>query len=194
MYGSLDYVYFEVEKPPATFLIVSREIDLDLIEQSDIKSIYASDQSMRVCGARFLIGLSSKSSKKKEFATSEGKLFFRVFTIYNRANEQLLGYFVLLAKATHGHLLQNVCSQDASDFFENNAWKQFAATPNTGKVSDRTKQIIRMTGFGLNSAEIGEILHLTTRGVDYHLSIAKEKLKATNKPNLVLTARNLGWI
>ncbi|QIZ76281.1 helix-turn-helix transcriptional regulator [Ferrimonas lipolytica] len=62
------------------------------------------------------------------------------------------------------------------------------------KSNNKTKLVVNLTALGLNTREISKLLHLTTRGVDYHIEQAKRKLGANNKANLVFKANQYGWI
>ena len=52
-------------------------------------------------------------------------------------------------------------------------------------------QALKMVALGLQNAEISEELHITIRGVEYHLESMRNKLSATNRANLVHIAHQL---
>lgn len=58
-------------------------------------------------------------------------------------------------------------------------------------LKPKTLKVVELTCYGLSSKEISELLHLTERGVHYHLDQAKEILKAKNKAELVSKAHKL---
>ncbi|WP_028115002.1 helix-turn-helix transcriptional regulator [Ferrimonas kyonanensis] len=61
-------------------------------------------------------------------------------------------------------------------------------------MKNKTINILKLTALGLTSAEIAKEMFLSSRGVDYHLEIAKEILGAKNKANLIYLATNQGLI
>ncbi|WP_156897122.1 helix-turn-helix transcriptional regulator [Ferrimonas kyonanensis] len=77
----------------------------------------------------------------------------------------------------------------------NSLWAEAHPVPeNKRKISTKTKMVIQLTALGLNTSEISDVLYLTTRGVDYHLDIAKKYFGAINKPNLIWSAAQEGWL
>ncbi|WP_169629302.1 helix-turn-helix transcriptional regulator [Ferrimonas kyonanensis] len=62
------------------------------------------------------------------------------------------------------------------------------------KLKSKTREIIKLTAMGLRAQEIADALNLSSRGVDYHLDIAKKNFGAANKANLIFLATKAGWI
>lgn len=62
------------------------------------------------------------------------------------------------------------------------------------QVKTRTINVVKLTALGFNSKETADALSLSSRGVEYHLEIAKNFLGAINKPNLISLASQEGWI
>lgn len=62
------------------------------------------------------------------------------------------------------------------------------------QVKTRTIDVVKLTALGFNSKETADALSLSSRGVEYHLEIAKHFLGAINKPNLISLASQKGWI
>jgi len=58
-----------------------------------------------------------------------------------------------------------------------------------GSIREKTLKILEHTAAGMNYRDIGEELHLTERGVHYHIDRAKLLLNATNKADLVRIAK-----
>ncbi|QIZ75779.1 helix-turn-helix transcriptional regulator [Ferrimonas lipolytica] len=65
---------------------------------------------------------------------------------------------------------------------------------NSIELKPKTKKVVGLTALGLTTREISELLNITNRGVDYHLEIAKSKLNAKNRPELILKAFKLGQL
>ncbi|AZG73286.1 hypothetical protein EGC82_11235 [Shewanella livingstonensis] len=57
-----------------------------------------------------------------------------------------------------------------------------------GTIKPKTHKVIELTAMGFNVSEISNILHLTERGVSYHIDLAKEVLDAKNKAELIYKA------
>ncbi|USD37313.1 MULTISPECIES: LuxR C-terminal-related transcriptional regulator [Ferrimonas] len=62
------------------------------------------------------------------------------------------------------------------------------------RSNNKTRIIVNLTALGLSTGEISHLMNLTSRGVDYHLEKAKQRLGATNKANLVFKANQYGWL
>ncbi|WP_299803177.1 hypothetical protein [uncultured Shewanella sp.] len=61
---------------------------------------------------------------------------------------------------------------------------------NNKGINSKTQAIIKLTALGMSSKDIAKLIGLSTRGVQYHLEIAKNILGAKNNPNLILEAIN----
>lgn len=59
-----------------------------------------------------------------------------------------------------------------------------------GTIKPKTQKVIELTAMGFNVSQISSLLHLTERGVSYHLDLAKEALGAKNKMELIYKATN----
>ncbi|AZG73289.1 helix-turn-helix transcriptional regulator [Shewanella livingstonensis] len=57
-----------------------------------------------------------------------------------------------------------------------------------GTIKPKTRKVIELTAMGFHVSEISNMLHLTERGVSYHLDLAKEVLVAKNKMELIYKA------
>lgn len=62
------------------------------------------------------------------------------------------------------------------------------------KLSAREMQVLAWTAKGKIAAQVGELLFLTERTVNFHVARAIIKLKASNKTEAVAIAVRAGWI
>ena len=69
-----------------------------------------------------------------------------------------------------------------------------AAWGEADPLTDRERQVLRLAGEGLKSAEIGQKLHLSVGTVRNYLSEAISKLGAGNRIEAARLARNRGWL
>ena len=69
-----------------------------------------------------------------------------------------------------------------------------AAWGEVDPLTDRERQVLRLAGEGLKSAEIGQELHLSVGTVRNYLSEAIGKLGAGNRIEAARMARNRGWL
>ena len=69
-----------------------------------------------------------------------------------------------------------------------------AAWGEVDPLTDRERQVLRLAGEGLRSAEIGRRLHLTEGTVRNYLSEAISKLGASNRVEAARLARSRGWL
>ena len=69
-----------------------------------------------------------------------------------------------------------------------------AAWGEVDPLTDRERQVLRLAGEGLRSAEIGRQLHLTEGTVRNYLSEAMSKLGASNRIEAARLARSRGWL
>lgn len=69
-----------------------------------------------------------------------------------------------------------------------------AAWGEADPLTDRERQVLRLAGEGLRSAEIGRQLHLTEGTVRNYLSEAISKLGASNRIEAARLARSRGWL
>ena len=69
-----------------------------------------------------------------------------------------------------------------------------AAWGEVDPLTDRERQVLRLAGEGLKSAEIGRELHLTEGTVRNYLSEAISKLGASNRIEAARLARSRGWL
>ncbi len=69
------------------------------------------------------------------------------------------------------------------------AWREDA-----DPLTERERDVLRLAGEGLNSAEIGERLHLSAGTVRNYLSEAISKLGASNRIEAHRLARQRGWL
>lgn len=58
-----------------------------------------------------------------------------------------------------------------------------------GKIKKKTREVIELAASGLNSKDIADILHLSERGVIYHIERGRELLNAKNKTDLIRIAK-----
>ena len=69
-----------------------------------------------------------------------------------------------------------------------------AAWGEADPLTDRERQVLRLAGEGLKSAQIGQELHLSVGTVRNYLSEAISKLGAGNRIEAARLARNRGWL
>jgi LuxR family transcriptional regulator len=61
-------------------------------------------------------------------------------------------------------------------------------------LSDREIEVLRWTGDGKTSADIGDIINISERTVNFHINNAMVKLNAANKVSAVVKAAMLGML
>jgi DNA-binding CsgD family transcriptional regulator len=104
------------------------------------------------------------------------------------------GRFTLLSKHAYGDLtlsgLEDTLKQAQMVLFEHfheqiNPYRQY-------KLFNQTAiKALKMAATGLHNHEISQELHITVRGVEYHLESMRNKLSAINRANLVHIAHQL---
>ena len=66
--------------------------------------------------------------------------------------------------------------------------------PNTQELKEREREVLRWTAVGKTSSEIGVILGISTRTVNFHITAILAKLDAVNKTQAVIRALMLGML
>ena len=66
--------------------------------------------------------------------------------------------------------------------------------PAEGRLSKREREVLRLVAEGMSSEEIGDMLHISDRTVDWHISKAMDKLHAKNRVQAVVLAIQKGAI
>jgi DNA-binding CsgD family transcriptional regulator len=61
-------------------------------------------------------------------------------------------------------------------------------------VSEREKEVLRLLALGHTAAEAGELLCISPRTVEFHMSHAKRKLQSRNQTQAVVRALMYGLI
>ncbi|QYJ85926.1 helix-turn-helix transcriptional regulator [Shewanella mesophila] len=112
----------------------------------------------------------------------------------NFASNAWSGRFTLLAKHDYKDLnltgLEVTLKQAQMNLFEHfhdqiNPYRQY-------KLFNQTAiKALEMAATGLHNHEISQELHITVRGVEYHLESMRNKLSASNRANLVHIAHQL---
>ncbi|MNW03385.1 Transcriptional regulatory protein UhpA [compost metagenome] len=69
-----------------------------------------------------------------------------------------------------------------------------AAWSDEDPLTERERQVLRLAGEGLSTAEIGERLHLSQGTVRNYLSEAIGKLDSSNRIEAYRRARQNGWL
>lgn len=59
-------------------------------------------------------------------------------------------------------------------------------------LTEREREILRTIGQGYNSREVGQLLFISKRTVDYHLANVYAKLNVTNRLHALIVAQRLG--
>lgn len=112
----------------------------------------------------------------------------------NFASNAWSGRFTLLSKHEYKDLnltgLEVTLKQAQMNLFEHfheqiNPYRQY-------KLFNQTAiKALKMAATGLHNHEISQKLHITVRGVEYHLESMRNKLSASNRANLVHVAHQL---
>ena len=110
------------------------------------------------------------------------------------ASDAWCGRFTLLSKHPYAELelndLEAVLKQAQMRLFEHfhhelNPYRQ------NNLFNQTAIKALKMAATGLHNHEISEALHITVRGVEYHLESMRNKLSASNRANLVHIAHQL---
>lgn len=164
-------------------------IKLNSINPTLVSHISVSNNELRKIAATILIGNSTWSSESK--LSNNAFNITRAYSISN--SDETTGYFLIIINKNSCRGNKFLSDSYVKYYLLNSVIPSLSTESEKHRVKEKTLHVVRMTALGLSSAEIADVLHLTSRGVDYHLNIAKQLLKATNKPNLVFEAKSLGW-
>jgi len=90
------------------------------------------------------------------------------------------------------HVIEVMVSAMLADTF----YEQWIGEPDLGapKLSEREAQCLRWTDRGKTAWEVGRILEISTRTVNFHLQKSMRKLNAESKHQACYTARNTGLL
>ena len=64
--------------------------------------------------------------------------------------------------------------------------------PAQGRLSKREREVLRLVAEGMSSEEIADMLHISDRTVDWHVSKAMNRLHAKNRVQAVVLALQKG--
>ncbi|ABV38600.1 hypothetical protein Ssed_3996 [Shewanella sediminis HAW-EB3] len=115
-------------------------------------------------------------------------------------DKQIQGQRVYSAQVSQGYLIlifnQIHCPKidEVKHYFHDMVLPFILQQGQTEELNDRTKTIVKLTALGFTTKEIANALFLSSRGVDYHLDIAKKTLGASNRSALVFLAMQQGWL
>ncbi|MCL1056500.1 helix-turn-helix transcriptional regulator [Shewanella gelidimarina] len=135
-----------------------------------------------------------QANKANKLFSSYGIKTVLSYPVLHYASEAWSGRFTLLAKDEDLHPkltnLETSLKLVQSTLFEHfhcdlNPYKQ------TTLFNQTALKALKMVASGLQNAEISEELHITIRGVEYHLESMRNKLSASNRANLVHIAHQL---
>jgi LuxR family quorum-sensing system transcriptional regulator SolR len=87
------------------------------------------------------------------------------------------------------HWLTNLAHIHMSRFLK----PKLAPETNVG-LTAREREVLRWTGEGKTACEIGEIMNISVRTVNFHINNILQKLYATNKTQAVVKAMSTGLI
>jgi DNA-binding CsgD family transcriptional regulator len=137
---------------------------------------------------------SSQPNKAKKLFNCHGVHTILSWPLKHFASDAWSGRFTLLSKHSHKEL--NLTNLDTTlkkaqmilfEYFYNeiNPYRQ------NNLFNPTAIQVLKMTATGFHNHEISQQLHITVRGVEYHLESMRNKLSACNRANLVHIAHQL---
>lgn len=135
-----------------------------------------------------------QANKANKLFSSYGIKTVLSYPVHHYASEAWCGRFTLLSKEEDLHPklanLETSLKQVQSTLFEHlhhelNPYRQVSLFNQTALKA------LKMVASGLQNAEISEELHITIRGVEYHLESMRNKLSASNRANMVHIAHQL---
>jgi DNA-binding CsgD family transcriptional regulator len=135
-----------------------------------------------------------QTNKANKLFSSYGIKTVLSYPVHHYTSMAWCGRFTLLSKDEdlHPNLanLDTSLKQVQSTLFEHfhydlNPYRQ------TTLFNQTALKALKMVASGLQNAEISEELHITIRGVEYHLESMRNKLSASNRANLVHIAHQL---
>ncbi|MBY6019714.1 helix-turn-helix transcriptional regulator [Ferrimonas balearica] len=170
------------------------ETQLSEIEPSQVTAISVSDHSLRKIGAGIALGIKNFLKAPDRMKVGGETLSVRSYSIFSSDSAMPIGYIVIVSNKIHCQGLEQFTPSAVLRLVHSAVSKNSDLEQGFGELKLKTLQVLKMTALGLNAGEIADVLHLTSRGVDYHLSLAKQKVGAINKPNLIFEAKNLGWV
>ncbi|WP_028108925.1 helix-turn-helix transcriptional regulator [Ferrimonas futtsuensis] len=194
MQSELGWVFFSAGNEHLSYPTRVVEIHLNEIDQSLVTAISVSDHKLRKAGAGIALGLKDCLKGSGKITIGGHTLSVKSYSVFSSDQPILMGYLVVVSNTMLCHNLERFSTQDALSLVRNTIVKNNHAGQVPEELKLKTLQVVKMTALGLSASEIADVLHLTNRGVDYHLSVAKQKIGAINKPNLIFEARNLGWV
>ncbi|TKB54554.1 helix-turn-helix transcriptional regulator [Ferrimonas aestuarii] len=192
MSSTTNWIFFSTKNEHASYPYQVKEIQINMVEQSLISAMWVSDPALRKAGARIILGVSEFGNKLSKMTINGQTAPIQTFAVYATDSHSIVGYVVIaISQCRHA---EKLTTTSVLKLVRDTILKKGPVNNDLPNLKQKTLQVLKMTALGLNSNEIADVLHLTNRGVDYHLSIAKQKLGATNKPNLIFEAKNLGWV
>jgi len=135
-----------------------------------------------------------KPNKAKKLFNRHGVNTVLSWPLKHFASEAWAGRFTLLSKHPHDEInltgLEATLKQAQMCLFEHfhneiNPYRQ------SNLFNQTAIKALKMAATGLHNHEISQELHITVRGVEYHLESMRNKLSASNRANLVHIAHQL---
>lgn len=156
--------------------------DLKFDSQFECRKIYVSDPALRQSAC---IIVASKKNAAFHFGLAKDKQL-QGQRVYSTQLRQ--GYLILIFNQIHSPKIDEV-----KRYFHDMVLPFILKQGQTEELNDRTKTIVKLTALGFTTKEIANALFLSSRGVDYHLDIAKKTLGASNRSVLVFLAMQQSW-
>ncbi|ABV35301.1 transcriptional regulator, LuxR family [Shewanella sediminis HAW-EB3] len=135
-----------------------------------------------------------KPNKAKKLFNRHGVNTVMSWPLRHFASDAWGGRFTLLSKHPQGEInligLEATLKQAQMSLFEHfhneiNPYRQ------NNLFNQTAIKALKMAATGLHNYEISQELHITVRGVEYHLESMRNKLSASNRANLVHIAHQL---
>ncbi len=138
--------------------------------------------------AACLLRVSEQIYPRSTLFVGQNEAIYYAFNLENKSDGTAGGCLLLVCHSP--------CRRHRLLLEANTLINQFKQRPvvNIPVLKPRTKKILGLTALGLSTSEISNILHISNRGVDYHIEIAKQALKARNKADLTLRACKQGYL
>lgn len=184
MAHTLDWIYYEITEPCGSITVT--ETDQKSACNLKAKNIYVSDEKLRKTSYSLAVTPKSTLNILREIK-SDHTITIKYLLVKCEASGELLGMVILFSN-------REVASNEWVKHIFINQILPYANLGKSHKVKQKTKDIVRMLAFGLDRNEISELIHLTVRGVDYHLDTARAILGAKNRSSLVYKAMLEGWL
>ncbi|USD36288.1 MULTISPECIES: LuxR C-terminal-related transcriptional regulator [Ferrimonas] len=194
MQSELGWVFFSTGNEHLSSPARVIEIQLNEIEQSRVTAISVSDHKLRKAGAGIILGLKDCLKGSDRITIGGHTSPVKSYSVFSSESSMPVGFIVIISNKNQCQKLEQFSTLSALRLLRNTILKSSRPEGDSSELKLKTLQVVKMTALGLNASEIADVLHLTNRGVDYHLSLAKQKIGAINKPNLIFEARNLGWV